>query len=77
MDSATLQDLKPDICAANIDAFFILRGLHPPDFTKVFVDEDALPEHLITEYIGSNLHVEIVPKGNIFFWNMYILSIFF
>ncbi|KAH0943565.1 hypothetical protein HID58_003202 [Brassica napus] len=38
--------------------------LPPPNFTNVFTDEDALPEHLITGYICSNLHVDIVPKGN-------------
>lgn len=65
MDSAALQDLEPVISAANIDAFFMLRGLPPPNFTKVFADEDALPEHLITEYLGSSLHVDIIPKGNI------------
>ncbi|CAN6925505.1 unnamed protein product, partial [Brassica oleracea] len=64
MDSAALQDLEPVISAANIDAFFMLRGLPPPNFTKVFTDEDALPEHFITEYLGSNLHVDIFPKGN-------------
>ncbi|KAL0690647.1 hypothetical protein Bca4012_090326 [Brassica carinata] len=64
VDSAALQDLEPVISAANIDAFFMLRGLPPPNFTKVFTDEDALPEHFITEYLGSNLHVDIFPKGN-------------
>ncbi|CAN6990996.1 uncharacterized protein LOC103837637 [Brassica rapa] len=64
VDSAALQDLEPVISAANIDAFFMLRGLPPPNFTKVFADEDALPEHLITEYLGSSLHVDIIPKGN-------------
>ncbi|KAF3529731.1 hypothetical protein DY000_02042420 [Brassica cretica] len=64
VDSAALQDLKPVISAANIDAFLMLRGLPPPNFTKVFTDEDALPEHFITEYLGSNLHVDIFPKGN-------------
>ncbi|CAF2280246.1 unnamed protein product [Brassica napus] len=64
VDSAALQDLEPVISAANIDAFFMLRGLPPPNFTKVFADEDALPQHLITEYLGSSLHVDIIPKGN-------------
>ncbi|KAJ0255207.1 hypothetical protein HA466_0099990 [Hirschfeldia incana] len=64
VDSATLQDSKPVFFAANIDAFFIIRDLPPPNFTKVFADEDALPEHLITEYRGSNLLVDILPKGN-------------
>ena len=78
MDSAALQDLEPVISAANIDAFFMLRGLPPPNFTKVFTDEDALPEHFITEYLGSNLHVDIFPKDDIleyvYFVNSYFLK---
>ncbi|KAF3601244.1 hypothetical protein F2Q69_00037956 [Brassica cretica] len=65
VDSAALQDLEPVISAANIDAFFMLRGLPPPNFTKVFTDEDALLEQFITEYLGSNLHVDIFPKEDI------------
>ena len=75
VDSPALQDLKPVIIAANIDAFFILKDLPPPNFTKVFAYGDALPEHLIRGYICSNLHVDIVPKGDdcgiyvyIYFW---------
>ncbi|CAH8388381.1 unnamed protein product [Eruca vesicaria subsp. sativa] len=64
VDSAALEDLDPVISAANIDAFFMLKGLPPPDFTKVFADEDALPEHLISKYLGSTLLLDIVPKGN-------------
>ncbi|KAF3601246.1 hypothetical protein F2Q69_00037954 [Brassica cretica] len=65
VDSPALQDFKPVIIAANIDAFFILKDLPPPNFTKVFADGDALPEHLIRGYICSNLHVDIVPKGKL------------
>ena len=76
VDSAALQDLEPVISAANIDAFFMLRGLPPPNFTKVFADEDALPQHLITEYLGSSLHVDIIPKGNILEYVYFVNNLF-